>query len=276
MRPVRTVLLAAALALCACGAQRAPQAKKSAEPTAAASVDEPTAAASVDERRVGGPDAASTRPEPVEPPAAASPRPAGNERKTAEIAKTPDEAKLIEQLYKSGADVSVAKAVQADRKRFVPLMRLALRHEEPNVRSQASRVLVRVKESSPETTAAWIEALRAEAVPDVVANWAFDLRLYKAPEVAPVLLDLLRSQEDSSARQALAETLGALQYEPALGDIAKMLEAPETMERLSALSALKRLGLPGAADAVRKTAASDPNQMVKDKAQELLPLLEKK
>lgn len=265
MRSVRTALLVAVLALHACGKKDAFDAKEVAEPAQSA----PAEAARP-------PAPAAPESEPAEPPAATAPGPAGNKQKTADVAKTPEEVQLVDQLRKTGADVAVAKVVKADRKRLVPLMRLALRHEEPNVRSQASRVLVRVKESSPETTAAWLEALRAEAVPEVIANWCFDLRLYKAPEVAPVLLELLRAQEDSSTRQALAETLGALQYAPALDDIVKMLKARETMERVSALSALKRLMLPGAAAAVREVAASDPNQLVKQKAQELLPLLEKK
>jgi hypothetical protein len=270
MRRLRVVTLAAALVLSGC-AQRGPDAKGSAEPAPATTA----AAAAVEEEEPSTEEPAPAPPEDAEPPAAAVPAPAGNARTTAEVATTPEEVKLIEQLHRTNADIAVAKTVKAERKRLLPLMRRALRHEEPNVRSQAARVLVRVGESSPETTAEWTEALRAEAVPEVLANWCFDLRLYKAPEVAPVLLELLRGQPDSSARQALAETLGALQHEPALEEILKMLKAPETMERLSALSALKRLLHPGAADAVRELAASDRNQMVRQNAADLLPLLEK-
>jgi len=270
MRWVRTALLVAVLLTTyACAQRRATDARADAPPAQAAPA-EPSE-----------PAPPPTEPPPAEPsgltaPEPAAPEPAGNERKTAEIAKTPEEVQIVEQLHRTNADIQVAKTVKADKKKLIPLMRLALRHEAPNVRSQAARVIVRVGESSPETTAAWIEALRAEAVPEIVANWCYDLRLYKAPEVAPVLLELLRTQPDSSARQALAETLGALQYAPALDDIVKMLKAPETMERLSALAALKRLMLPGATDAVRELAENDPNQVVRGNARDLLTLLEKK
>ena len=200
----------------------------------------------------------------------------GNKMTTDELVTDPEERALINLLHNAEAFRKAAKAVKSKKKKLMPLIRKALRHENTNVRGQAARVIIIRKDRSKATETAWNEALLAEADDDVLGLWAYDLRLYKSKAMMAPLRTRFSCVKDAGAKATIAETLMDMKMVEALPEIHEALDkATDPMGITYLIGALKRM--PHASSKPHLEAHLDhEKELVRVKAQELLDLLPKK
>ncbi|GMV44114.1 MAG: hypothetical protein AMXMBFR64_58300 [Myxococcales bacterium] len=218
-------------------------------------------------------------PEPVEEPpppvpvvAPAAPAKEDRFRSTyvAESAITTDPAllELIRSLVRSDGGEAVYEAVRS-RKDALPALRRAIWHREPNVRTNAARILVKLDDHDPETADALVDVLLHDADADVRANIARALVPYKDSGVTDALILALETDPDGAVREHAAWALGAVGDKKSIDALVASLDDAETRVRLRSVSALRRLkardAIPALVERVR-----DSNVVVRERTVQTL------
>ena len=192
--------------------------------------------------------------------------------KTGQVTDVAELRAQVEALTKAGSAKSVLDALQADRERALPAMRLALRHEETNVRVQAAMILVRLGRPSRETTDAFVAALLKDPNQEVRATVGRALTDYTDAALIEPLLTSLAKDPYGTARANAAWALGSQGSKAAVDGLVAALDDEETWVRLRSLTALKRLKATKALAAVVER-LRDPNTLVRERALETLQKL---
>lgn len=202
-------------------------------------------------------------------------KPEGNSKTTAELASNDNEKALLAQLETSDQFRPVAKLVKANKGALLPLIRKALRHEIPNVRAQAARVLVIRKDMSKATVKAWTEAIVAEADDDVLGLWAKDIQYGKTKAMVPILYQVFGRVKDMGAKANIAEVLMEMKHEAALPDVLAVLDATDDpMGKVFLISALRRMPHADSKPHLEKLLDHE-KELVRVKAQELIDIIDK-
>ena len=217
------------------------------------------------------PEASAPAPEPEVPPAPPIPEPeAAPESEYAfvplsRISIDDDLRRQIAALTDAGAAKRVMEVLFQDKARAIPALRKALRHRQRNVRIQAAQILVRARQVSDETTAAFVRMLLLDPDQEVRASLAKELRQYEAVALVEPLVKMLAEDDYGMARAHAAWALGAQGSRLAIPALAASLQDSETWVRLRSLNALRLLGARPAMPAIVEL-LKDPNKMVRDRA----------
>ena len=201
-------------------------------------------------------------------------RPEGNNKTTDELARDDADREIIALLEEAETFEKVARRVAKNQERWEPLMRVLLRHQRANVRTQVGRVFIMNEWKNEEITKAWIEAILAEKDDILRENWGVDLRAYAEPATLPALHKAFRRCVASACRRVLARTLTRLQHEPVLADIYKMLATSEdTMTKADLLDALELMPREANRDHILPL-MTDSNELVRLRAKEAIEAID--
>jgi len=148
----------------------------------------------------------------------------------------------------------------------------AMRAKNTNIRSQASKILNRMKHKSPEYTKLLNSIVLSDPDPDVRGVIARVMVYYHARGTASALAEALVKDSAESVRMHAAWALGAIGDKSVTSALISALDDKKTNVRLRAVGALKRLN---ARKAVRHLVGrlSDTNVLVRNRAHDALRAL---
>lgn len=187
-----------------------------------------------------------------------------------EVAITPD-AELQEWVRKLDDPGQAEPAYKALHKRrdALGVLRKAVWHTRPNVRTNAARLLVKLDDHDPATADALIDVLLHDRDEDVRANVARALVSYRDSGVTDALILVLETDPNANARENAAWALGAVGDKKSIDAIIVSLEDEDTRVRLRSVTALRKLKARGAIPALVER-VRDKNDIVRERAVQTL------
>jgi HEAT repeat protein len=188
---------------------------------------------------------------------------------TEEITRDASLAREIDSLADSDRGQAVFEALASRKEEVLPVLRRALWHQKPNVRTHVAKMLHLYEDRTEETTDALIDLLLHDADADVRSVVARVLVSHKSRRAVPALMEVVSTDPFVHARANAVRALGELRDPQAAAVVQKALHDKESWVRLRALGAVEELGL-RAAKAQVELMTRDPNIEVKKKAEKVL------
>jgi HEAT repeat protein len=194
-----------------------------------------------------------------------------------ELSKTdfPDEhyRALIWDLRKPNREKTLMKKLFAnDKSAAMHALFTALHQTNPNIRTQAAKILVASKKKSDAVEGALLKLIAEEKDPDVLANVLSFIDSYRSKRIAAVLHEFLKTHENKMVRAYSAAALGTYRYTKAKKDVVRALRDPESWVRLMALGAMKKFKDRSTLPSIRPL-LKDENDRVRKRAKETVKLL---
>lgn len=186
---------------------------------------------------------------------------------------TKDEAllALFERLTRKAASKKDVATFKGKKKKWLEAVYGALKHKEPNLRSNSAALLCRGAKSK-RTTKILMERLEAEPDGDVRSQIAKELVKYKEKATVPTLIKVMRGDENASARANAAWALSKIGDASCAQAFREALTDPESWVRFYAVSGVKKLRVKKAIPSLR-ILLSDPSDLVAKKARETMKSL---
>lgn len=188
---------------------------------------------------------------------------------TEDITSDAELIKAIEKLKQSDQGQEVFDKLKPRKDQVLPILRKALWHESPNVRSHTAKMLHLYNDETDATTKALVDVLLHDADDDVRSVVARVLVSHKPKEAVPALIEVVTSDPFVHARANAVRALGEIRDSRGKAAIKKGLNDPESWVRLRALGAVEEMRIREMRDIVERM-TRDPNTKVREKAQKTL------